>query len=338
MSKMDDCQGADDPATPMMSHTGDHTSVFDDVPDEILFRILANTRSIADAFRLAITHRRMWAVFGDQMLWRLWYRARHGPVLHRHFKDYGKDWRWLYRACASTLWRGVGAGRYSAFYYRGDTDGADPNGYGLSIRHLGNYPETYEGEWRDGLPQGYGVATLCEGDSYEGQWHKGRFSGLGRYRFALGSTYEGGFCKGKRHGHGLSVFSRCGTKTRAEWCHGAVVGDVVQTCPDGSRYEGHIRDTKGAHGIGTFVAADGRSYSGRWHFNKRHGHGTMIYADGSRWRGQWRDNQRFMGAPIDHGRSGDIPLRAAHSALYFSAHCACMACEGGHDDNFPNRL
>lgn len=41
------------------------------------------------------------------------------------------------------------------------------------------------------------------------------------------------------------------------------------------------------HGEGNYVWQDGRSYKGRYEYNKKHGFGTYTYSDGSQYRGNW---------------------------------------------------
>lgn len=69
---------------------------------------------------------------------------------------------------------------------------------------------------------------------------------------------------------------------------GLMSGKGSITWPDGSRYEGAIKD-KQPSGTGTMTYRDGAVYKGGWWKGKRHGTGNIKYAGGSTYSGQWRN-------------------------------------------------
>ncbi|MDW5442608.1 hypothetical protein [Polaromonas sp. SM01] len=58
----------------------------------------------------------------------------------------------------------------------------------------------YEGESRNGQPNGKGLQKLPNGDSYEGEWVNGKRQGLGTYRWANGVMSEGDWLEDERNG------------------------------------------------------------------------------------------------------------------------------------------
>ncbi|MFS2034713.1 hypothetical protein ACEN8I_11875 [Polaromonas sp. CT11-55] len=58
----------------------------------------------------------------------------------------------------------------------------------------------YEGESRNGQPNGKGLQKFPNGDSYEGEWVNGRRQGFGTYRWANGVTSEGDWFEDERSG------------------------------------------------------------------------------------------------------------------------------------------
>lgn len=50
--------------------------------------------------------------------------------------------------------------------------------------------------------EGYGLRDFEDGASYEGQWKENMPNGKGFFNYANGDSYSGLFKNGKRHGHG----------------------------------------------------------------------------------------------------------------------------------------
>ena len=61
----------------------------------------------------------------------------------------------------------------------------------------------YEGEYRDGKPQGQGKETSPDGHVYEGEWHDGERHGRGKVTWPGGHVYEGEWHERKPHGRGV---------------------------------------------------------------------------------------------------------------------------------------
>lgn len=152
---------------------------------------------------------------------------------------------------------------------------------------LGDYDgERNEKEERNG----YGKATLPNGDTYEGQYLNGKRHGQGTYRFKNGARYTGEYDNAKKHGQGTFTY------------------------PDGSRYEGSwVDDQRNGHGV--YRYANGDTFEGDWYEHKRHGYGIYTYATtGTSYRGMWEAGQKKGSGDIvnaDHKFSGyfdeDIP-------------------------------
>ena len=49
----------------------------------------------------------------------------------------------------------------------------------------------YNGQWKNGLKDGFGVETYSTGNTFEGRWHQGTKSGHGKYIFCNGNIFEG---------------------------------------------------------------------------------------------------------------------------------------------------
>jgi hypothetical protein len=93
---------------------------------------------------------------------------------------------------------------------------------------------TYEGDWKSERINGFGDLTLPNGDRYKGDFRNGLFSGKGRYTWASGDWYEGMWSEGRAHGPGVKhtagrVFN--GQWTKGCWIDGGeAVGVPYEWC------------------------------------------------------------------------------------------------------------
>lgn len=69
------------------------------------------------------------------------------------------------------------------------------------------YPngDTYEGDFVNNIPDGFGTFTEINGNVYAGQMSKSEFQGKGKFFWKSGSVYEGDFVKNKREGEGKTT-------------------------------------------------------------------------------------------------------------------------------------
>lgn len=82
--------------------------------------------------------------------------------------------------------------------------------------------DRYEGEFRDGQPNGFGVYLFPDGRRYEGQFVDGRVNGRARYYFANGDMLEGAFRDNRLVGAGRVVRAN-GEQLAVEWRDNAFV-------------------------------------------------------------------------------------------------------------------
>ncbi|MBI1287481.1 MAG: hypothetical protein GC178_07860 [Flavobacteriales bacterium] len=62
--------------------------------------------------------------------------------------------------------------------------------------------DKFKGQWRKGLPSGYGVYEFANGDVYKGAWKDGKMSGRGTYTYNNGDKYIGEWKEGLMNGRG----------------------------------------------------------------------------------------------------------------------------------------
>ena len=82
--------------------------------------------------------------------------------------------------------------------------------------------ETYDGSWKGGLRDGYGVQTYNDGSHYAGEWEHGKRHGQGIFMGAVAmDSYDGAWADDERHGKGTAF--RSDGEHHGEWTRG--VGD-----------------------------------------------------------------------------------------------------------------
>jgi hypothetical protein len=148
----------------------------------------------------------------------------------------------------------------------------------------------YEGEIKNGSPNGQGNFTLNNGEKYVGEFKDGKSHGQGTYTFKKGNKYVGGWKDGKRSGQGTVTWSDSKTYI-GEWENGKYNGKGTLILPNGEKYVGEWKDGE-KDGQGTFIFQDGSKYVGEWKDGEKNGQGTFIFQDGEKYVGEWKDGEK----------------------------------------------
>jgi hypothetical protein len=110
--------------------------------------------------------------------------------------------------------------------YDGEMKNGRPDGYGSLVMRTGL---TYAGTWKEGLMDGRGLIKLENGDDYDGEFVAGRMQGQGRYGSADGTVYVGEFKNSLRDGAGTLTVAG-GASYRTTWRAGVEIGrELVST-------------------------------------------------------------------------------------------------------------
>ena len=133
----------------------------------------------------------------------------------------------------------------------------------------------YDGDMRDGKPNGQGTLMTPLGTNQQGEWHDGQ-------AYKVSGTW---------------VMSD-GTKEVGNWNYdGSRNGGTIKW-PDGRQYKGDWKLVEGSpdlpDGLGTMTWPDGRQYVGHFHEGNRDGAGKMTYPGGKTEDGTWK-NDVFQG-------------------------------------------
>ena len=133
----------------------------------------------------------------------------------------------------------------------------------------------YEGEIKNGKPDGFGILTYIDlvscrpvcGKKYVGEFKDGLRHGQGTHTWSEGSMYVGKYKDGKRNGQGTMTYSS-GNKYVGEWKDGVVHGQGKHTWSEGDKYVGEFKNGM-RNGQGTYTFSDGKKYVGEWKDGKR---------------------------------------------------------------------
>ncbi len=155
----------------------------------------------------------------------------------------------------------------------------------LSVNQVWTYGngDTYQGDWRDGKPNGFGQYRKANGDVYEGQFSQGFMHGRGTYRFRFGDVYRGQMVNGRITGKGTMNYKN-GNQYEGEWLDGLRNGKGKLVYTSGTSYDGTwIKDQKGGYGL--TIYSNGDRYLGAYIEGRPHGHGIRTLATGDVFRG-----------------------------------------------------
>ena len=100
---------------------------------------------------------------------------------------------------------------------------------------------TYNGEWRDGLPHGQGSFTIDGDLSYTGQFQNGYPNGQGTIRWTNGDTQFGEFKDGLPNGQGTFINAN-GNKYVGEWKNDKYHGKGIFIYANGNKQVGEFEN------------------------------------------------------------------------------------------------
>lgn len=171
------------------------------------------------------------------------------------------------------------------FYFEGDFTQGLPNGFGAVLFADSSY---YSGTFENGKKSGYGDLILPNNDSYFGDWVNDLQDGYGSYYFANGDSYVGQWKNGLQHGEGTytsNEFTYIGN-----WEEGWINGEGRIDYKNGDYYEGNFVENQ-RYGVGAYHSATGNVYEGEFVDGLYNGLGTYYFNDGSIYEGEFEDGK-----------------------------------------------
>lgn len=151
---------------------------------------------------------------------------------------------------------------------------------------------SFTGEMQNGWPV-RGTATHPNGDVYEGSYKGGKKNGWGIYRWRDGKRYVGTYANGERHGQG-TLYYPGGDRYEGLFVHDKMNDFGTYYYSDGNKYTGNFLNGK-KHGRGKAYFRNGDRYEGLFDQDKMHGYGIYYYSNGRMQRGVW-ERDRYVGS------------------------------------------
>lgn len=174
-------------------------------------------------------------------------------------------------------------------YYDGEIRNGKPQGRGVLVYANS---DRYEGEFSNGLPNGRGMYLfVSNGDRYEGGFSTGKFNGQGTFTYTNGDSYTGNFLNGQPHGQGTFVFAEIAARYVGEFRYGQINGRGV-TLNNGVRCQGTFYDsTLSGEATCSYPRSSSiQSYVGEMRGGMAEGRGTRTWKNGRRFEGEFRSD------------------------------------------------
>lgn len=181
--------------------------------------------------------------------------------------------------------------KWNGGIYHGETENEVPSGYGVWTQS--NTHTKYVGFWARGKMDGKGTLTV-NNKCYQGEFRNGRYNGFGILHCGDSVVYQGTWKNGVREGKGEMTDS-IGRKIIGIW-NADTLRSGERRDTDGV-YRGMMDHCGRAEGHGTFHAQKGDYYEGLWKKDKRSGFGFSVSPKQQIRAGEWK-NDRYLGERI----------------------------------------
>ena len=183
--------------------------------------------------------------------------------------------------------------RYGSVYYYGTNDSGTvytPDGkmtyYPKKHKLVYANGDVYEGEIRNYLPNGQGVYTTAYGEVIDGEFSDGIADGYCYVKLTSGNRYEGLIHEGEWDENGTLtlVYDDAEDTPQGKFVNSRFEGEVTYSYRSGANYVGGYQNGL-PHGIGSMTYANGDVYEGEFFEGEIDGRGKYTFADGSYYEG-----------------------------------------------------
>ena len=185
--------------------------------------------------------------------------------------------------------------------YEGQLKNGQPDGKGRFFHILGGL---YDGEWKEGKKEGKGIdkmINIATNQVYEGEFKDDKRNGKGKLTLGDGEEYEGDWVNDKKEGKGKTIYPN-GDIYEGDYKNGLGNGKGIIKWINGNEYEGEIKDDL-MDGKGVFRFANGDSYEGEYKKDKKNGKGILKFNGGDIYEGEF-SNDKFNGKGIYKYKDG----------------------------------
>lgn len=146
----------------------------------------------------------------------------------------------------------------------------------------------YDGEFKDGSQDGYGISYFDYGSTYKGFFKDNEYNGKGEFYFNNTLISKANYVNGKREGKGWFLLKE-GHNYTGNFVNNMAKGKGKMKFINGDIYEGDF-DNGRPNGVGEFTYENGNSYKGDVVNGKRHGKGKLYVLNGDVYEGDFKDD------------------------------------------------
>lgn len=154
-----------------------------------------------------------------------------------------------------------------------------------------NYPDGsyYEGEAKDGEPNGFGRWVFKNGTIWSGEFKDGVRYGQGNIKWSDGDWYKGGWNENGADGYGTWYYAEYKRTDKGNYKDGYRSGSGRMDWENGGCYEGGWNE-KGPHGKGAWKFSNGVLNVGDFVDGQRNGYGVVTFTNGDKFEGSWSED------------------------------------------------
>jgi hypothetical protein len=168
--------------------------------------------------------------------------------------------------------------------YEGEWLNGVKQGFGMHIDYLGTI---YSGDWKNDKKDGVGSEVTVDGVKYFGRFEENEKIGKATVTYPNGESYNGEVQYGLKEGYG--EYEWADKKSyKGYWWEDRMEGLGTMEWPDKRRYEGTWQAGQ-MSGNGQLLKADGSTYKGGFHEGKENGTGILTTSTGEKTIGEWQD-------------------------------------------------
>ena len=194
-----------------------------------------------------------------------------------------------------------GEKKYNNDKYQGDLKNGKPEGFG---RYTWENNKCYIGQWKNGKKEGKGAKFNIkfiknkENEeeeytmTYEGEFVNDKYDGKGKYIWKNGEYYIGEWSKGERNGKGADYYKDDKIRYEGDFLNGKYHGNGKYILENGEYYIGQFLNGE-RNGEGKlFYNNDNIKYDGEFLNDNLEGEGTYYYKNGEYYVGHWKGGKK----------------------------------------------
>ena len=145
---------------------------------------------------------------------------------------------------------------------------------GITKYYNKEFHNCYYGEYKDGIPNGYGLFKDSHKTTYEGYFKKNILNGISEIKYSDGSYYQGNIINDQKNGIGFYRWSD-GSIYIGEFYNDNMKGYCIIYYNNETMYQGQIESGK-KNGYGEFTWGVGQKYIGYYKDDLKDGFGIFI--------------------------------------------------------------